>query len=322
MIFSVVTPTHFRPDKLRALLKSLEDQSFPLDQFEVIIVPSPKDKGILNLPSSKLQLRVLSADSDPYQGTSASYKRNSGAQAATAPWLAFIDDDCVADRNWLKKAHERIQNTECQAIEGLTKIPKPKKMTYTYKGLQRLSKSGGYQTCNMFYKKAEFLKYGGFDLNFPFYLEDTDLAWTFLDHGHKIVFEENCVVEHPVPDADVKRLLFNAYRARLIPYLYKKHSQLFKTQGWKALQRFQWLFLFFHTALFIWFTFNPSLMKFGVAILSIFTLSGLYTARQLSGCTFTCNEVLKMWFYYTITPWITLVQLWRGNFQQKTFVWK
>ncbi len=322
MIFSVVTPTHFRPEKLCLLLASLEQQTLSPEQFEVIVVPSPNDPGVKNLSTSKLQLQILSADDDPFGGTSASYKRNAGARAAIAPWLAFIDDDCVADKNWLLQAQKRLQATDCQAIEGLTKIPSPEKMTYTYKGLQRLSKAGGYQTCNMFYKRDVFLQCGGFDLNFPFYLEDTDLAWTLLDRGHNIVFDETCVVEHPVPAADVNRLLFNAYRARLIPYLYKKHSLLFTNQGWKAVQRFQWAFLAIHAALLLWLLFSPTLERGFIVVGIVFALSAIYTTQQLRGCSFSMNEAFKMWMYYMITPWITIFQLWRGNLQQKTFVWR
>ncbi len=322
MIFSVITPTHFRPEKLRALLLSLEHQTLSAEQFEVILVPSPNDSGPENLPSTRLNLRILSADGDPYGGKSASFKRNSGAQTARAPWLAFIDDDCIADRNWLQQASLRLKNTECQAIEGLTKIPLPEKMTYTYKGLQRLSQAGGYQTCNMFYKRDVFLDCGGFDLNFPFYLEDTDLAWTLLDRGQKIVFDNLSIVEHPVPDPDVDRLLFNAYRARLIPYLYRKHSQMFKSQGWRALQRFQWFFLFVHTGLVAWFISTPSVQRLIFIASAVVLLSVAYTAKQLRGCSFTVDEAIKMSFYYIITPWITLIQLWRGNFQQRTFIWR
>jgi GT2 family glycosyltransferase len=318
----VITPTHFRPEKLQQLIASLEQQTLPMELFEVILVPSPNDTGVASLPSTKLNLRILSADNDPYNGTSASYKRNAGAKSARAPWLAFIDDDCVADPQWLFNALKHAQGHHCQAIEGLTKIPMPEKITYTYKGLQRLSKAGGYQTCNMFYKKDVFLECGGFDLNFPFYLEDTDLAWTLLDRGHKIVFEETCIVEHPVPAPDVNRLLFNAYRARLIPYLYKKHSHIFLAQGWKALQRFQWFFLAAHSFLLIWFFASPSAFRLLTTVAVVLSLSAAYTAKQLQGCSFKMEEAVKMWFYYMITPWITVFQLWRGNLQQKTLLWK
>lgn len=322
MIFSVIVPTHHRPQKLRELLNSLSQQSLAFDKFEVLLVPSPNDSGIKDLPSYPFSLQILPANDDPYKGTSASYKRNRGAQQAHAAWLAFIDDDCIAHPDWLKNAIPHTQTTQYHGIEGLTKIPPPPKVTYTYKGLQRLSRSGGYQTCNMFYNKATFLKCGGFDLHFPFYLEDTDIAWTLLDNNYSIVFEENCIVEHPVPKADVDRLLFNAFRARLIPYLYKKHPALFIKNNWRALQRFQWLFLFLQTALLVWFLSSPTFTRFIYFFTALFVLSFIYTAKQLWGCSFEWREALKMLQYYTITPWITFFQLWRGNLEQKTFVWR
>lgn len=322
MIFSVVVPTHHRPQKLRDLLNSLSKQSLSPEQFEVLVVPSPNDPGILELPKFPFSLKILSADEDPYKGTSASYKRNRGAQAARAPWLAFIDDDCIAHPDWLSNAIAHTQKNQFHGIEGLTIIPEPPIKTYTYKGLQRLSQAGGYQTCNMFYNKETFLKCGGFDLNFPFYLEDTDMAWTLLDNNYPIVFEKNCMVEHPVPNADVDRLLFNAYRARLIPYLYKKHPTLFTKNGWHALQRFQWLFLWTHSLALFWFLSSPSISRFVFLILILFAMSFLYTAKQLRGCSFQWGEAFKMLQYYILTPWITFFQLWRGNLEQKTFVWR
>jgi GT2 family glycosyltransferase len=324
MLFSVIVPTHNRPALLKKLLISLNEQNFSSSEFEVIIIPSPKDNGASSLQEKDyfFSLRILSSEDDTYQGKSASFKRNKGAQHAQAPWLAFIDDDCVADKNWLKHAAERLQRTPCDGIEGLTVIPKPEKITHTYKGLQRLSSSGGYQTCNMFYRKEPFLQLKGFDLHFPFYLEDTDLAWTFLDAGFSLVFEESCVVFHPVPPADVDRLWHNAVRTRLLPYLYKKHPRLFQKKQWRALQRFHWLFLILHSLFFIYLLLNFSIANILFFLTAVIGLSAAYTTRQLWGCSYTFNEAYKMLFYFCITPWVTLVQLLRGNWQQKVWLMK
>lgn len=322
MIFSVVVPTHHRKTQLRALLRSLEAQTLDASLFEVLVVPSPNDLGVQNLPASSLQLKILSSEKDPYQGKSASYKRNYGVQMAQTPWIAFIDDDCVADKNWLLSAQQRVQTTSCDGIEGATHIPKPSHPTYTYKGLQKISKAGGYQTCNMFYKRETFLACGGFDLSFPFYLEDTDLAWSLLDKHYQIVYDENCIVKHPVPPPDVRRLYHNAVRTRLIPYLYKKHKKLFKENRWQALQKFHWLFLLSHLFLLYWILQNPTPLRLIASLFIVFLLSLAYTARQLHGCRFTAKEALQMLFFYTITPWITFVQLWRGNWEQKTLVYR
>ena len=322
MIFSVIVPTHHRPQKLRELLNSLSRQTLSFELFEVLLAPSPNDSGLKDLPIYPFNLQILSATEDPYKGTSASYKRNRGAQAARAPWLAFIDDDCLAHRDWLANAVTHTQTNEHQGVEGLTQIPEPTKKTYTFKGLKRLSQSGGYQTCNMFYNKDVFLKCEGFDLNFPFYLEDTDMAWTLLDKNYSIVFEKNCIVEHPVPNADVDRLLFNAYRVRLIPYLYKKHPILFIKNDWRSLQRFQWIFLVIHSLFFFWFLSSPTLARLMCLFAIVLTLSFFYTARQLWRCSFEWSEAAKMFLYYIVTPWIAFFQLWRGNLEQRTLLWR
>ncbi len=326
MLFSVIIPTHHREKTLHATLDSLKKQSLPAPQFEVLIIPSPNDASIHSVKPENypFALRVLSDIQDPYLGKSASFKRNTGAQNAQAPWLAFIDDDCVADSHWLSEAQKVIATAtqNCAGIEGATMIPEPQQKTYTYKGLQRLSRAGGYQTCNMFYRKDIFNECGGFDLFFPFYLEDTDLAWSVLDRGRSIVFAPQCRVEHPVPPPEVKRLLSNAVRTRLLPYLYKKHPQLYKNQHWKALHRFHWLFLAVHFLLLWILIVNFNALGFAIVLTSLVLLSVLYTAYQLRGCSFSAPEALRMTGYFTITPWITFFQLHRGNWEQKTFLWK
>src|SRR3954464_3347367 len=89
----------------------------------------------------------------------------------------------------------------------------------------------------MFYRRSLFLEIGGFDTAFPFYLEDTDLAWSVLDRGFAIPHAESAVVAHPVPPAEPMRLLANAQRAILMPYLYKKHPERFRALGMRTIAR-------------------------------------------------------------------------------------
>lgn len=322
MFFSVVVPTHNRPQQLKRLLDSLIKQSLSSSVFEVIVVPSPNDSGLTLLKETaenlKITLRVLELPNDPYKGRSASHKRNEGARVAKGQWLAFIDDDCTADPNWLSAATALTRDSEIFGIEGLTQIPKPEKETYTYKGLKRLSNAGGYQTCNMFYKRKDFLDIGGFDLNFPFYLEDTDLAWSFLDRGKKIVFAPQCVVSHPVPAPEVKRLIDGAVRARKIPYLYKKHPDLFKKSHIQPLSRSQMGYLGLYAMLVPLLVLLPASAPYALGV--FFALHLLYCVKLLRGCSFTLKEFLGMFFYLLLTPPIAFFQLLRGNLENKTFL--
>ena len=110
MFFSVVIPSHKRKKMLSDLLKSLENQSFK--NFEVIVVPTENDPAFELLNQTwPFQLRMEFIPNDPTKGKSASAKRNFGAALASAPWIAFIDDDCLADSQWLESAHLKLKDS-------------------------------------------------------------------------------------------------------------------------------------------------------------------------------------------------------------------
>lgn len=324
MLFSVVVPTHHRPHSLASLLQSLEKQSLPATDFEVIVVPSPQDKSLSWLQDyssrAPFKITVHIPEADPFQGRSASFKRNQGVGRAQADWIAFVDDDCVADPHWLTSAATLIDDPSIHGIEGLTRIPQPPQITLTYKGLTRLSSPGGYQTCNMFYRKKTFQEVGGFDLQFPFYLEDTDLAWSILDRDYVILFLDTAIVEHPVPPAETKRLLDNAWRTRLIPYLYKKHPALFAASGFKPLGRAHWIYLYVYAGSLYSIWMRPTWSTGLLMLALIVGLNSLYIGKLLQGCGFSRQELKELFLYMPLAPVISFFQLLRGNFEQRTWI--
>ena len=319
MFFSVVIPTHKRKEQLQRLLLSLEQQTLAKDQFEVIVVRTAEDPAF-ELESSlsiNFSISFKGIAKDPYCGKSASAKRNHGVEMALAPWIAFIDDDCVADPQWLEQAQKICINTSASAVEGHTLIPPPPSPTLSYKGLKRLSRPKGYQTCNMFYKKEAFKKVGGFDPAFPFYLEDTDLAWSILENFGEIPFCEKATVEHPVGEPVPKRLLSNALRMSQMPYLYKKHRMTFKNSNMRVYPR-PYLILLLFDLLALSLVLNPPLflLAYGFRLF----LTGLYIAHVFRGCTFYWWEIGAVFFYTLICPLVGIFQLIRGNIQQRTFL--
>src|SRR5579883_1240757 len=197
---SIVVPTHRRPRQLRQLLRSLDDQLYPSELLELVVVPTEGDEAfeVMREYCKVGRIRAIYEEchGDPLRGRSASAKRNYGVSLASSPWIAFIDDDCVADRSWIHGASQFFREPTVGGIEGKKTIPLPEKPTATYKGLLSFTRPGGYQTCNMFYRRDVFLEVNGFDLRFPFYFEDTDLAWTVLDAGYEIRYAPDAVVQH------------------------------------------------------------------------------------------------------------------------------
>lgn len=73
---SVVVPTCGRPELLSRCLQALERQSLPRDRYEIIVLEDSARQG----PAAV---------------------RNRGWRRACAPIVAFTDDDCAPNPDWL-----------------------------------------------------------------------------------------------------------------------------------------------------------------------------------------------------------------------------
>lgn len=102
---SVVVITYDRPSALRACLQSLAAQSFSRGRFEVVVVDGSA-RPAADLDEEFRGSLNLNHVVRPNAGVAVA--RNRGARAAVAPFLAFIDDDCVAEPHWLEKMHEAV----------------------------------------------------------------------------------------------------------------------------------------------------------------------------------------------------------------------
>jgi len=322
-LISVVAPTHHRTRQLRLLLESLAAQSLGSSRFEVIVVGDEHDPGEAVVrefaDSNRLDVRFTCVPNDPWRGRSPSLKRNHGAGLARCDWLALIDDDCVAHPGWLAGALEHFVSPRNGAVEGRKVIPPIVPPTLTYRGLLLFTKPGGYQTANMFYRRSLFLEIGGFDLAFPFYLEDTDLAWSVLDRGFDIPHAHEAVVSHPVSPPQPMRLLAGAKRSILVPYLYKKHPQRFRASGIRTIQRghFPYLVLYLLGVVAV----ASAKYETAVGVLAMVVLLTLvHTWKLFRGCYFTTSEILVTAALLPIVPVVAFVQLNRGNLRHHVWL--
>jgi GT2 family glycosyltransferase len=100
MLISAAICTHDRDSALAASLASLVRQSLPADQFEILVIDNSPDAASVQLRAAAhagiSNLRWLH---EPREGVAAA--RNLAVQQAQAPLLAFIDDDAVAEPDWL-----------------------------------------------------------------------------------------------------------------------------------------------------------------------------------------------------------------------------
>lgn len=103
---SVVIPTYNRADRLRATLESLERQTLPSSEFEVIVVVDGATDGTIEMLSRLQPPYQLTVLSQPNSGQNIG--RNRGVEVARGRYCLFIDDDIIA-RPALLAEHLRVQ---------------------------------------------------------------------------------------------------------------------------------------------------------------------------------------------------------------------
>jgi glycosyltransferase involved in cell wall biosynthesis len=121
---SIVIPTRDRSASLRTAVESLIAQDFNPDRFEILIVDngSTAQDQAAAAALARAEHPVVRVLSENAPG--ASNARNAGWRAARAPIVVFVDDDCVAARDFLASA-ARAMSSGVEAAGGrvLVRLP-------------------------------------------------------------------------------------------------------------------------------------------------------------------------------------------------------
>jgi glycosyltransferase involved in cell wall biosynthesis len=108
---SAIICTHNRADYLDRALESLAEQSLPSDQFEVLVVDNASTDQTAVI-CEKWMKRIPNFHYVREDRLGLSWARNAGAAASRAPYLAYLDDDARADRDWLKQLLHTFETSE------------------------------------------------------------------------------------------------------------------------------------------------------------------------------------------------------------------
>jgi GT2 family glycosyltransferase len=199
LLISVITPTYNRLDSLLATLRALESQTFPADQFEVLVIVDGGTDGsaeACRALATSYRLRVIEqANAGP------AVARNVACQQARAPLLVFLDDDVIPDPDFLA-AHWRIhQNAPRLVVIGpLLRPPNARLQPWVYWELATLERQYDdmargkwkptprqFYTGNASVARESLLEVGGFNPEFR-RAEDVEMAYRLQGSGYTFVF--------------------------------------------------------------------------------------------------------------------------------------
>jgi Glycosyl transferase family 2 len=214
----VVVPTAGRPS-LRALLAALAAGSGPLpgkvvlvdDRPETERTPRPLLPGpdapwagdpVLQTVPPELGGRIV-AVAGRAAGPAAA--RNLGWRAATAPWVAFLDDDVVPCADWRARLAEDVAAApaDLAGSQGQVRVPVPpgRRPTDWERNVEGLERAR-WATADLAYRRSALAAAGGFDERFPrAYREDAELGLRLTRSGWRIEPGRRRVT-HPVRPAD------------------------------------------------------------------------------------------------------------------------
>lgn len=238
-LFSVIISTYNRPKLLRLCLRSLVRQRLDRSLFEILVID--------NLPDSKLSSSLVSELKSELKHHDIIYKleakpgispaRNTGAKIAKGLYLAFIDDDATASKDWLETAVDVIKKKQAGIFGGPIKpwfrSAKPDWFKVSYetrtfgKEPRFLTKNEYLSGSNIFISRKIFNCLEGFSPDHGMmplqrrFGEETLLQQRFLkEHQGLIWYEPTLTVSHLVPVSKMS-----------VRYSFQTHYQLGVTRG-------------------------------------------------------------------------------------------
>lgn len=204
-IFSIVIPTYNRPAQLTVCLQACARLDYPRDRFEVIVVDdggaTPLDAVVARF-HGMLAIKLLRQEN---AGPAAA--RNRGVSEARGEFLAFTDDDCAPESNWLRAlASQFVASPDCAVggqtlnalahniYSGASQLLISYLFSY-YNAVPRAARF--FPSNNLAFPAERFRAIGGFDVTYPRAAgEDRELCDRWLHCGYRMVYVEEAVVRH------------------------------------------------------------------------------------------------------------------------------
>jgi len=157
---SIVIATLNNKDTLRRVLKQMLNLKFA-GKYEIIIVNDGSSDGTKEMLAKEFEKNaIVKVINLPRSGVCKA--RNTGIEAAQYPIVVNMDHDCIPEKDWLDKMAAGFDSEKVGIVSA-----------YDY--------YGGTSTA---FRKELLEKVGGYDEDYFYYREDTDLSFKIMDLGY------------------------------------------------------------------------------------------------------------------------------------------
>ncbi|MBX3061140.1 MAG: glycosyltransferase [Anaerolineae bacterium] len=198
---SVIIPVYNDYDRLLLCLRCLQNQSYPRESYEIIVV----DNGSTNPLKSHLLPEDIILLEEPQIGSYAA--RNKGLSIARGEIIAFTDSDCQPAPDWIEMGAKWLLSIpNCGLVGGRIKVfpQNPEKVTMSE-----------FYECRTAFPQAKYVHQDHFSVgantftfrhvidrvgNFSQDLKSGgDAEWgnRVYTHGYELLYAEDVIVFHP-----------------------------------------------------------------------------------------------------------------------------
>lgn len=219
MKISVVINTYNRINSLPTALKALSFQRYP--DLEVVVVDGPSDDGTLEYLSAnwKGQIKICQCAE-----ANLSKSRNVGIRNASGDIICFTDDDGIPEPNWLDQLAIAYQDPKVAAaggwvrnhtgvdyqtkyivstrdsvsdvlVENPAEVPASKPFADKFPGLIGVNSS---------FRRQPLLEVGGFDEEYAYFLDETDVLARLVDAGYSVAMVPSAEVHHKYAPSHIR----------------------------------------------------------------------------------------------------------------------
>lgn len=231
---SVIVCTCNGTRTLRDCLASLVNLRYP--DYEIILVDDGSMAEVGEIAGEfKEKARYVRQE---HAGLSVA--RNRGAQEATGEILAYTDDDCVVDEDWLTYLVKPLESDEFAAVGGPNIPPPPRSLVQACVAAAPGGPSHVLLTdteaehvpgCNLAVRRSVMEAIGGFRPEFVAAGDDVDFCWRLQESGMRIGFCPAAMVWHYRRSRVVDYLRQQRGYGRAEALLMRRHPGRFGTVG-------------------------------------------------------------------------------------------
>lgn len=195
---SVIIPHYRDLLGLDVCLRTLERQTLPREQFEIIVADNASPEG----PEAVAEVIAGRATLVVVQEKGAGPARNGGVAAAHGEILAFIDSDCQAEPEWLVEGLRVLEGYDFIGGRVTVLVDDPDNMTgaeafervFAFDFKTYILRKGFTGSGNMFCSRRVFEQVGGFRSGVS---EDVEWSHRARGMGLRLGYAPRAIIGHP-----------------------------------------------------------------------------------------------------------------------------